>query len=203
MLDSQSRLLPRPASSSSRAAAARCSPGRQENIEIEAFVAYNFPELVHPASKTLMEEVLNDYFGKDEHGKQKPWHFKCQSLSTHPGVPRVGYPPPVDSKGATPCRAWSRRDTAPWRQSTNFYVECDARTDDVIAGGQQVGARPSHAPRHRQRPPEAAANRWALFHFVHPGQPAGPESCFLYGDRITGIRGSHTSEVLRILPETS
>ena len=48
----------------------------------------------------------------------------------------------------------------------NFYVECDARTDDVIAGGQQVGARPSHAPRHRQRPPEAAANRWALFHFV-------------------------------------
>ena len=48
----------------------------QENIEIEAFVAYNFPGLAHPGSKKLMEEVLNDYFGKDEHGKQKPWHFE-------------------------------------------------------------------------------------------------------------------------------
>ena len=37
------------------------------------------------------------------------------TLSTHPGM---------DSTGATPCRAWSRRDTAPWRQSMNFYVEC-------------------------------------------------------------------------------
>ena len=51
----------------------------QENIEIEAFVAYNFPGLAHPASKKLMEEVLNDYFGKDEHGKQKPWHFEHTS----------------------------------------------------------------------------------------------------------------------------
>ena len=51
----------------------------QENIEIEAFVSYNFPELAHPASKKLMEEVLNDYFGKDEHGKQKPWHFEHTS----------------------------------------------------------------------------------------------------------------------------
>ena len=57
----------------------------QENIEIEAFVAYNFPGLAHPGSKKLMEEVLNDYFGKDEHGKQKPWHFEHTSYGGQHG----------------------------------------------------------------------------------------------------------------------
>ena len=47
----------------------------QGNIEMEAFIAYNFPALAHPASK----EVLDDYFGKDDHGKQKPWHFEHTS----------------------------------------------------------------------------------------------------------------------------
>jgi hypothetical protein len=52
---------------------------RQELTEIEALVHYNFPPLSHPASETIIREVLNHHFGVDTSGRQKPWHFTQRS----------------------------------------------------------------------------------------------------------------------------
>jgi hypothetical protein len=52
---------------------------RQELTEIEALVHYNFPPLSHPASESIIKEVLNHHFGLDKDGAQKPWHFKQES----------------------------------------------------------------------------------------------------------------------------